>query len=902
MKLLSATIRNYRVHRETTLSLDAPLVMIHGPNESGKSTLVEALHCALFLKAKGSTSLHEAMESNHGGPPEVELRFSARGQVHLLRKSFGRNGQTTLETTGKSTLTGTAAEEALASLLDVDGALSGGGIENKMLQRWGHLWVWQGKSSETPLDSLTESQHKLRDKLQPANSPTVLSSPLDNAVIDHLQAWQEENFTTTGRAKAGSPLEQAEKALAGAREYQQKCQTKLTELSQAASTYQQAVADLQRYRQSLQEAEAQLQIIREKLKNVETRRARYAEKNNLRQTAEKILADQRDADIKIREMETKLDQATAAAAPATTQLNDLEEAARIAKNELDQAHRQREESARNLSQKRREADAWQAHVDALRETRRIDDLTRSEAKIRELQRQRQELRAKLAPLDAFSAPALKKLLQANLKNDQAKTRLQAFALEVELLASPQNVKLDGQDLTPSQPRTLSRAGELTIGADTRIRLTPGGAADLDQARQAAEQAAGQLDDLLRQLAVPSLETAEQKRRERESLEQNLDKIETPLSQSDPEKVTAELHHATEARARYLARRDNLLASDQAPPFPSDPTVAASAFELAQQALSKVEDDNAKAEETEKAARKKAQQAEQAWTESKSAFEQQNKNIADLTSRLAYAIEQTGDQEARTTAINAARATLDQALAAENNEKEELEKLGADQLELDQLRLEKSTASDKENIRSAERRQIESQSTLSSNGTTDPERDLKEAEADLLRAEQHHQTLHRQGEVRLYLLKRLQAARKEATDALTKPLEEAVTPYLQNIFGASRARIRWSADSNALDSFELDRTTQSGGLFPFAQLSHGTREQAGLALRLAMAGILAQDHDQCLPLVLDDAFTHADRQRIEKLKTLLFQGSQKGLQIILLTCHPENYNGLGAHEVNLPSSR
>jgi uncharacterized protein YhaN len=63
----------------------------------------------------------------------------------------------------------------------------------------------------------------------------------------------------------------------------------------------------------------------------------------------------------------------------------------------------------------------------------------------------------------------------------------------------------------------------------------------------------------------------------------------------------------------------------------------------------------------------------------------------------------------------------------------------------------------------------------------------------------------------------------------------------------------------------------------------------------MAELLAADHDGCLPLVLDDAFTHADKDRREKLKSLLYQASESGLQILLLSCHPENYSGLGASE-------
>jgi len=44
--------------------------------------------------------------------------------------------------------------------------------------------------------------------------------------------------------------------------------------------------------------------------------------------------------------------------------------------------------------------------------------------------------------------------------------------------------------------------------------------------------------------------------------------------------------------------------------------------------------------------------------------------------------------------------------------------------------------------------------------------------------------------------------------------------------------------------------------------------------------------------------HADKGRREKLKSLLYKASESNLQILLLSCHPENYSGLGATEVAL----
>jgi DNA repair exonuclease SbcCD ATPase subunit len=283
VKLLAATVRNYRTHIDTKVKFDGTMVLVHGPNESGKSTLAEAIHCALFLKAKGNTNLHKAMQSDHGGTPEVELSFEANGNKHSLRKTFGASGNTVLESEGQATLNDAAAEECLARLLGVDGSVSGGGIEAKMERRSAHLWVWQGKSNRSPLDSIEESESQLRSKLQARSGQSFLSSTVDNAVIDSLTAWENQNFTSTGKLKTGSDLDRAEKALAEAETLRQEANRQLQELELAASAFEQAESDIDRHGKNLIDAEAQLKAIGEQLKAVSHLREQLKEKSRLRE-------------------------------------------------------------------------------------------------------------------------------------------------------------------------------------------------------------------------------------------------------------------------------------------------------------------------------------------------------------------------------------------------------------------------------------------------------------------------------------------------------------------------------------------------------------------------------------------------------------------------------------------
>jgi len=89
MRLLSARIRDYRLHRDQSVDFDPRFTVIAGPNQSGKSTLAEALHRALFLPVRTGGELLKGMQSDpFMADPEVELHFEAADQRWELRKRF----------------------------------------------------------------------------------------------------------------------------------------------------------------------------------------------------------------------------------------------------------------------------------------------------------------------------------------------------------------------------------------------------------------------------------------------------------------------------------------------------------------------------------------------------------------------------------------------------------------------------------------------------------------------------------------------------------------------------------------------------------------------------------------------------------------------------------------------
>ncbi len=92
--------------------------------------------------------------------------------------------------------------------------------------------------------------------------------------------------------------------------------------------------------------------------------------------------------------------------------------------------------------------------------------------------------------------------------------------------------------------------------------------------------------------------------------------------------------------------------------------------------------------------------------------------------------------------------------------------------------------------------------------------------------------------------------------------------------------------------QLDATgiELAGSERPFEELSVGTQEQIALLLRIAIAQALRSF------VILDDQLTQSDASRMAWIRGLLAEAAEH-IQVIVLTCHPEDYQGDG-HFVDL----
>ena len=178
------------------------------------------------------------------------------------------------------------------------------------------------------------------------------------------------------------------------------------------------------------------------------------------------------------------------------------------------------------------------------------------------------------------------------------------------------------------------------------------------------------------------------------------------------------------------------------------------------------------------------------------------------------------------------------------------------------------------------------------GHTELAQQLMQARADVNAKDMNGRTAlyHAAYEGHMTLVQLLQEhvhqAQAELANRYSEPLCSALNPYLEVLLntGPERALLEFNP-KHGFQQLQLLQDTQA---YAFAQLSGGMREQLSGALRLAMAEVLMGAYDGALPLVFDDAFTNTDRQRLAQLQAMLHRGMEQGIQLILLSCHPEDY--------------
>jgi energy-coupling factor transporter ATP-binding protein EcfA2 len=186
-------VENWRGLTWQMEALSPALNLICGPNESGKSRLVQALRFALFESSKGGSQHKQALKSwGDTGRPRVEVDFTLAGVRWVLEKTFLGTGCNTRLRSPRESLEGEAAEARLAQLM---GVAPGGSraVGAGDLGIWSLLWVDQGESRNAPSHN-SVAQARLQDHLA-AEVGEVAAGALGQRLLERARVLKESFYT-----------------------------------------------------------------------------------------------------------------------------------------------------------------------------------------------------------------------------------------------------------------------------------------------------------------------------------------------------------------------------------------------------------------------------------------------------------------------------------------------------------------------------------------------------------------------------------------------------------------------------------------------------------------------------------------------------------------------------------
>ncbi|MFD2255455.1 AAA family ATPase [Luteolibacter algae] len=902
MRILSLTVRNYRIHGETTVDFDPARNLIGGDNESGKSTLAEAMHRVLFLRAKTGGKIQKSMVSSlHPGAPEVALRFEENGEIWTVEKRFsGTSGTASLSSSRGAALKDEEAEKKLAELLrNADGSAR---KEKDLESCWAHLWVWQGTSGNDGATLAVDQKDQLIKRLQRDGLAAVMQSDLDQSVRERIGAAHAEIFTSQGRVKANSALDEAEKALEKAREKLADAKAKSSELDQAVNAQRNAVIALENAEKALPEAKRNLEIAQTGLASAKQLESRLEnEKANLKAAIAEH-ADLVRNDKKINDLLVAMTAAAEKLSPLEAKLSILEDQEQAAAKAAAAAEAKLEELTSKTRSARLAHDFSLAAVTHFEKVEVFQECSRKAEEISGIAAALDEDRKALSALPEISPEDLVDLRGLEAWIREQEVALAAIASGIELLASDVPVSLDGRTLDVATQRTITSPAELLIGAGTRIRIHPGGGSSLTAARETEAGTRQKLRETLDRLTVSSLEEATRIQSNRQLLEQKIATTSARLQALGAEQIVSRLAAAEAARdasAAEMKRRYQALEAGAGLAPPEDLAAAEKLVRLTGENLEEIGSKERECLAEREESRKVHQKASAAKTSHRSSIESSLQTHTELKIQAETLSQSYGDAAKRTAAIHLAEEKVTRLDAITTGTREALAELDPEALERDRARFERSLQVNADKISEARETIAACRAKLTLDGSHDPEADILRAQAHMERTEITYLSEKRRADSIALLEKLFSESQATIRTQITQPIAERVSGYLEALHGrGTRAELVFGDKEH-----ELTLTRPGEPSFSFENLSGGAKEQLAAALRLAMAEILAADHDGSLPILFDDAFAFTDPTRVQALQRMLDLAATRGLQIIVLSCSPADYAALAAKECHLsPQAR
>lgn len=872
LRLRRIAVDGFRKFREPMAieGLTDGLNIIIEPNETGKSTILEALRAAFFVRHGTKNQLAQSFAPyGEAVGPEIQVSFEADGAPWKVTKRFLRGA--TIEVTGpQGKAQGEEAEARLHTLLGSVRDTSRGGGDAETHGALGLLWV-----AQTDALSVTAPGQIVRDTVRStleAEVGSIMGGPAYKRVRSRIDEQFGRYWSPTGQRRerqneARERLETADTAARDAADRLAGLEKTFAELETARGrlkVVQREIADDTDV-QTRKDLVASLEIARAAAQILATRRAEHeaisAKGRGLEDLSERhrTAVEVRDRVIltlkQARVRRTELSKGLATAKQRLVDARDALESARAARQEARTALGVAEERLRAVRRKSGVAAARNRHTELI-ELERLQ----GEAKL---------LAATLIPAKTME------LLETNERVlAEARAAQSAGATRVVLTGETAGILLDGEPVTPGE-LTLTGNSYFRFGEAELVVMPPAGAAS---AEEALSSALTKQRSALAELGVADLTAARSRNDAARDAASELRTIAARIEAATPADENIGLAAGADALKLFIVE----LADDGEPVEGDLPDIAVltKALEAADTALARAEG----AQDSALTALRRAEEEDAPLAAAEAGAASDLANAAGqitaiesrpefpgLTAALARAREQIAEA-----AVKLEEATRDATAHDSSAITRKIETVDArgraagearTKLEMEIARLEGT---------------IESEG---GKGLADREAGARE-EAEAARAALHRIT--EEAETLKLLRETLDEARDETSAKFVGPVAKRAKGHIE--------RLLPGCDLSFSEDLMLDAVVRGGISEGCGDLSRGTQEQLAVLTRIAFADMLL-DQGRPVSLILDDPLVYADDARLDLMVEILSEAAER-MQVILLTCRDRAFRHVTANRVSI----
>lgn len=876
MKIRSFELNNFRKFR-SPVRLDGftdGLNIVIEPNETGKSTLLDAMRAALFERHTAKNELTRSYcPWGDDVAPTVSMCFDLDDCRWQIDKQFLKGAHARLSGAG-ARMEGDAAEERLQTLLGFErGSNRGSDIDTR--GALGLLWVEQcggldlagpGRVARDTIKNVLE--HEV-GAITGGRRFAAVSASVEKALL--------ELRTITGRSRG--PLATAEAALAEGTASRKAAEATLRDFEDAVAKLESASSELRRLEADINDPEREkvhartladletAERAQQRLKTLEAQRDSAAARRKMLEASAKAHAD---AKAEVDAAATSLDQASAAVVEHARLLKEATATEASARRTWEDAQKATMRFELQAATARSAADA----------RRRSEAVRRAFLRLEEAIVIEGQLAATAKPeADTLTAAIVADIAALEAEQSRCQAVVDAGAVVVDFMAIPGGegrLTVDGERLAGRMD--IRHETDIIVQAIGTLRITP------------PSRSTGS--------AEAALATANQK------LASALQKLGLINAAEARVKLDQQGNDLAEAK-RLRQRLVDICPADEA--LGIDAGVAALKAALQNEKC----DTGAEAIVTVSSVEEgvERQLTEQRVLESRlasahavalAALQRAEVQQAILTSQEEGAALRLSRAHASLSALEAAGTNggdeqLTEAIRAEarvNDDVETASKAAA-AFDVEGLRRRLTAADQRSRNETTERLRLSGlvgglEATVKSEGGKGPAGVLEEAREEEAKAQEAHNRLAREAEVLTTLSRTLSETAAAAARQFVEPVTRRAAAYVQ--------RLLPGASIGLSEEMSVSGLVRHGQSEAGHALSRGTQEQLAILTRLAFADLLI-DKQRPVSVVLDDALVYSDDDRLEVMTDIPAEAAKR-MQIILLTCRAKAFRHVDATRLTL----